>query len=241
MKRILILSLLLMAIISFPISSEAKPKVKKLPDVLSNNAEYNNKKLKYAYYIPKTTENPTEALVLVPGLRGQGKRMITPEWKKLADEQKWLIIAPTFVFEGEKAFKEQRSYQYPKVWSGEAFNTIFKQLAEEKNIRINSLYMMGFSAGAQFVGRYIFLYPEKVKKAAIISSGGNDVVSRRIPVEIFYGIGEKDTKIRLEAAEKFIQEAKKRGISIVNKTYPKTAHRYTKDMRTDIIEFLRQN
>lgn len=98
--------------------------------------------------------------------------------------------------------------------------------------------MVGFSAGAQFVARYIFLYPDKVKKAAIMASGGNDTIKKRISVEIFYGIGEKDSKIRKDNAEKFIREAKNMGISIVEKTYSKTGHKFTPAMHADVIDFM---
>lgn len=237
MNKTLILFLLLIVVILYPLASEAKdPKLKEIP---TDTVEYANKKLQYAYYMPKTSENPTEALILVPGLSGKGQGMINKEWKKLADEKKWLIIAPTFVFEGGNAFDNRKSYQYPKAWSGKALNTIFSKFAEDKGIRIDSLYMVGFSAGAQFVGRYIFLYSEKVKKAAIISSGGNDPIQKRISVEIFYGIGEKDTKVRKDNAEKFIREAQNIGILITEKTYPKTGHKFTKTMQADVIEFIR--
>lgn len=112
MKKNLILFLLLTAFILYPILSEAK--ASKPVEIQTDSIEYANKKLQYAYYMPKTTENPTEALVLVPGLNGKGKGMITKEWRKIADEKEWLIIAPTFIFEGGKAFDNRKSYQYPQ-------------------------------------------------------------------------------------------------------------------------------
>ena len=238
MKKFLSLFLLLSVLALYPLSVMAA--AKKPADVITDTVEYEKKRLRYSYYMPQTTTSPSEELVLVPGLNGQGKSMITKEWKQLADEKKWLILAPTFRFEGAKAFNAQQSYQYPKVWSGKALNAAFEKLAEDKGVRVSSLYMVGFSAGAQFVERYIFLYPDKIKKAAIISSGSNDSVEKRISTEIFYGIGEKDKDVRKEAATKFIGEAKNKGISIIGKTYPKTGHSFNKDMKADVIEFLKQ-
>ena len=68
-------------------------------------------KNKVSNYMPKTSTTPNEALVIVAGLRVQGQKMITKEWKELADNNKWLIISPTFSYEGDNAFKEQKSYQ----------------------------------------------------------------------------------------------------------------------------------
>ena len=162
--------------------------------------------------------------------------MIDQKWMNFADQKKWIIISPSFVFEGEQAFQKEKSYQYPKVWSGGALKEILKRIST-KGYKISNLYMMGFSAGAQFVGRYSFLNPQKVKKCAIIASGGNDEITKTIPVKFFYGIGANDAQNRKEFADIFETQAKKKHISVIKKIYNSAGHSLTDEMQKDVRSF----
>ena len=153
-----------------------------------------------------------------------------------ADKKNWLIIAPSFVFEGEQAFQQEKSYQYPKVWSGGALKAILKQFSD-KGYKISSLYMMGFSAGAQFVGRYALLNPQQVKKCAIMASGGNDKITKSVPVKFFYGIGKNDASNRRSFADTFEKEAKSKHISVTKKEYENVGHNLTAEMQNDVRQF----
>ena len=155
----------------------------------------------------------------------------------LSDETGRPIIAPSFVFEGDTAFRNNESYQYPNVWSGGALNAILDQFAE-KGIRIQSLYMAGFSAGAQFVGRYALAHPNQVAKCAIGASGGNDAIDYRSPVKFFYAIGENDQANRRQFSDEFVDQAAAYGVSIERKIYPRTGHSFTAEMEDDFIRFL---
>ena len=210
-------------------------------EVLKSKVTYQGKKLEYAYYIPSTlgTRNKVGAIVLVPGLNGKGEDMIDQRWIEFADKTHKIIIAPTFVFEGDDAFAKKKSYQYPNVWSGNALKTIFKKIAKKKGYQIKSLYMMGFSAGAQFVGRYAFANPQQVKKCAIIASGGNDKITSHVGVKFFYGIGYNDASNRREFANTFEKEAAKHNIDVVKKVYAGTGHTLTQGMQDDVREFFK--
>ena len=155
----------------------------------SHSVEYGGRELAYAYYVPGTVTAEPDAIILVPGLNGRGESMINSKWLALSESTGRPIIAPSFVFEGDEALRKNESYQYPQFWSGGALNAIFDQFAE-KGIHIQHLYMAGFSAGAQFVGRYSLAHPDQVTKCAIGASGGNDPVDYASPVRFFYAVGE---------------------------------------------------
>ena len=206
----------------------------------NHSITYQKKNLDFAYYVPdklKSKSNLT-AIVLVPGLSGRGDSMIDQAWMEFADKTQRIIIAPSFVFEGEDAFQKGKSYQYPKVWSGPALNQILKEFSSV-GYSIKSLYMMGFSAGAQFVGRYALLYPQKVKKCAIIASGGNDKITKSVPVKFFYGIGANDADNRQQFAKDFETQAKSKHISLTKKIYPGVGHSLTADMQNDVRQFFK--
>ena len=209
-------------------------------EVLKDHIYYASKKVDYAYYIPPNVPRQADAMILTPGLNTTGEKLITPDWIALADRKGWPIIAPSFVFEGDRAFQEERSYQYPRAWSGYALDKIIQNFIH-KGVKIKSLYMAGFSAGAQFSGRYALWQPKKVKKCAIYASGGNDKVKEYVPVEFLYGIGSSDQENRRTFADQFVQQAQTKKIKITKKVYENIAHTFTVNMQRDIIQFFEQD
>lgn len=205
---------------------------------LKHSVKYKNKTLEYVYYAPENLrpQSNLSAIILVPGLNGKGETLLDKSWMDFADKKNWLVIAPSFVFEGGEAFQQRKSYQYPKEWSGGALKAILKQFSD-KGYKVSSLYMMGFSAGAQFVGRYAFLNPQQVKKCAIIGSGGNDKITKSVPVKFFYGIGKNDAENRRSFAATFEKEAKSKRISLVKKEYENVGHNLTSEIHNDVREF----
>jgi len=199
--------------------------------------EYEGRKVEYAYYVPKTVTAETDAIILVNGLNAKGEQMINDQWIALSDQTGRPIIAPTFPFEGHDAFQKRQSFQFPDAWSGDALNAIFNQF-EEKGIHIERLYMAGFSAGAQFVGRYALAHPDQVVKCAIGASGSNDHIKKASPVKFFYAIGENDQWNRRMFATDFVKEANKYGISVEYKVYPNAGHRFTPEMKEDFVRFM---
>ena len=198
---------------------------------------YQGRNLDYAYYVPESVDEAPNALILVPGLNGRGEHMINSKWMALSDRTGWPIIAPSFVFEGDAAFGNHESYQYPNVWSGGALNAIFDQFAE-KGIRIQSLYMAGFSAGAQFVERYSLAHPDQVAKCAVGAAGGIDPIDYASPVKFFYAIGENEQANRRQFSDEFVDQAAAYGVAVDRKIYPHTGHSFTAEMEDDFIRFL---
>jgi dienelactone hydrolase len=100
--------------------------------------------------------------------------------------------------------------------------------------------MVGFSAGAQFVGRYSLLYPQDIQKCAIVGSGGNSTILSSNDVEYFYAIGGKEQQLRKDSARIFHEEAEKNAIKITLKEYPGVGHDFTPQIQSDIIKFFKQ-
>lgn len=200
---------------------------------------YANQRLEYYYYIPRAiVENPQAAyplLVMTPSLSGRGEILVTQEFKDFAQEEVFIIVSPSFVFD-ERNWESRQSYQYPSAWSGDALLEIIDQFEKEQDIKTdNKLYIYGFSAGAQFSLRFCLWEPNRCAACAAHASGGSIVPTKKVDAKFFITVGTKDTE-RIDKAEAFYQNAKKLGIDITYKTYD-TGHAITSDQIKDSLGF----
>ena len=201
---------------------------------------YANTQLEYYYYIPSTViGNEQEAhpvLVMVPGLSGRGERFVTREFKKFADEEHFIIVAPSFVFD-EDNWDSQQSYQYPSAWSGNALLEIINHLEEKHGITTSQMYLFGFSAGAQFALRFCLWKPELCIACAAHGSGGTVRPVRRVETRFFITVGSQDVS-RIEKAKEFYGAARDLGIDVTYREYD-TGHSLTSDQIKDSLDFFR--
>lgn len=207
--------------------------------ISTNN--YANTTLQYYYYIPKSiSQSSTKSvryLIMVPGLSGAGQDFVTQPFKSFAKKEDFVIIAPSFV-EDSKNWDSQTSYQYPDAWSGEALNNIIKNFGSKHNLAPSYIYMLGFSAGAQFVSRYSLIYPNYVAACAFNSAGGSYDPKNYISTKFFIAIGTKDEPDRLNVARNFYTLAKQNNIDATYKEYP-IGHEYTDAEINDELAFFR--
>ena len=182
---------------------------------------YANKKLEFYYYIPsKVIDNKQKSypvLIFVPGLSGRGENAVTAEFKRLADQEGFIIIAPSFVFD-EANWNSKTSYQYPEVWSGNALLDIIAKVKEKNALNPSKLYLHGFSAGAQFVLRFALWKPELCAACAAHASGGTVVPDKYCNVKFMVSVGKEDTD-RIAKAENFYNSAKADGIDVNYRQY----------------------
>lgn len=186
--------------------------------VTTNN--YANKKLEFYYYIPRTVSRGSrscDAIVAVPGLNGRGEQ-VGRNFIQTARSLKMVIIAPSFVFD-EKNFHQNKSYHFPDAWSGDALLKIINKMKTKYNVRINKLYMYGFSAGAQFVLRFSLLKPEMVDACVGHGSGMGIRPTRYVDVKFFVTVGKQD-KMRIDHIRDFYHAAKKQNIKVYYREYP---------------------
>lgn len=222
----------------------AKPQVHIYKDALSGKDyittnNYANLKLEYYYYISgnvvkhKILRPPY--LIMVTGLSGSGEAFVSQDFIDFAEQEGFVIIAPTFIFD-DKNWDNETSYQFPEVWSGSAMNDIINSFDKKHNILPAGLYMLGFSAGAQFVSRYSLLFPDYVKACAVNSAGGIDEPQKYQDTKFYVAIGLHDEDFRIEIAHIFYSSASKQGIDVTYKEYP-IEHDFSPDEIKDELAF----
>ncbi len=202
---------------------------------------YANRTLNYYYYIPankKPANQKMPVIVIVPGLSSSGEAMVHPGVKKFAEQEGFIIVAPTFIFD-ENNWDKQASYQYPAAWSGNALIRIISSLSS-KGVTPGNLYMMGFSAGAQFAGRFAILNPHMVSAAMVHASGGPIEPTRYIHTRFLMTVGAKDMDARRAVVQDFMAKAKSYGIKADSKEYANLGHALGIEVYGDMFSFFRK-
>ncbi len=206
-----------------------------------STSNYANKSLKYYYYIPpKVIDNKNRIhpiLAMIPGLSADGRSFVGPGIRRFAEKEGFIIIAPTFIFD-EKNWQSKTSYQYPHVWSGEAFLRMVRKIEGNHKLRINKIYLFGHSAGAQFALRFALWRPSRCAACAAHASGGRITPERYIGVRFFVTVGTQDTT-RIENAKEFHNSAKRYRIDATYREY-NTGHGMTHKQFEDSLDFFMQ-
>ncbi|MFC2028078.1 alpha/beta hydrolase [Chloroflexota bacterium] len=201
---------------------------------------YANKKLNYFYYIPSTiAANPDHAyplLVMIPGLSGRGEDFVSRNTKLFADTEGFMIIAPSFTWD-EVNWDSNESYQYPSVWSGDALLEIIDQFEAQNDVKVSTLYLLGYSAGAQFALRFCVWKPQLCTACAAHASGGKVFLSEYIDVAFFVTVGKQDQDFRISNFDSFCSKAKNLGIDVECKQYS-TGHSISAYQIQDSLDFI---
>ena len=208
---------------------------------------YANLNLEYYYYIPASVVENSEELypvqasvpffVTVPWINGRGESFVSSTMKQFADEEGFVIVSPSFVYD-EANWDAKQSYQYPAVWSGDALLEIIDQVEEQHNLFASDLYLFGFSAGAQFALRFCLWKPYMCEACAAHASGGTVIPTGYIDVAFFVTVGSSDTD-RISKAQSFCDTAESYGIDVTYKEYSNVGHTLTQAQIEDSLNFLR--
>ena len=179
--------LMLLAIILSPIRMAVHDNAIEGIDAINTN-NYANTRLEYYYYIPKAImgwrQGKHPLLVMIPGLSGRGENLVGREFKDFAEQEKFILVAPSFMYD-EKNWDSERSYQYPSVWSGNALLKIIEKLKNRNHVGISKFYLFGQSAGAQFALRFCLWKPDLCAACAAHASGGTVEPDKRVNVRFF--------------------------------------------------------
>lgn len=202
---------------------------------------YVNKKLEFYYYIPSNILSDKQksypVLICIPGLSGRGENAVTAEFKRFADQEGFVIIAPSFTFD-EANWNSKTSYQYPEVWSGNALLDIIAKVKEKDALNLSKLYLHGFSAGAQFVLRFALWKPELCAACAAHASGGTVVPDKYCNVKFMVSVGKEDTD-RIAKSEYFCNNAKAEGIDVHYRQY-EGGHMLPPPQVADSVDFFKR-
>ncbi len=177
-------------------------------------------------------------LIVIPGLSGKGQNAVGKEFKDFAEQEKFIIVAPSFIYD-EKNWATESSYQYPAAWSGNALLKIIKKFRNANNLRLSKYYLFGHSAGAQFALRFPLWKPDLCAACAAHASGGTVEPHKRINVRFFVTVGTRDTSDRIERAKTFYQLAKKCGIKVKYQEYP-VSHELSLAQINDSLDFFKR-
>jgi|GEM_PF-2717043 len=175
-------------------------------------------------------------LICVGGYISTGKNFMGRGWRKNADKERMVILAPTFP-KNDNDFNNNRSYHYPKVWSGRALDRMLEKLSAYEGVDTSRVYMYGFSAGAQVSHRYALIRPHLVKGVAIHAPGSYTFPSRNIPTQFRVSVGQQDSR-RLTLARTFISRAHGQNIAARLVVYPNMAHEQSTEQIDESLEFL---
>jgi dienelactone hydrolase len=222
----------------FPFKS-SKNRVKEGIETIKTT-NYANKKLSFYYFLSEKALNEKEIahhfLVCMPGLYTSGQFFVKKPFKKFAEENNLVILAPSFKFD-QKYLQQQQSYQFPAVWSGEAFLEIIKKL-ESKEIKASKLLFFGFSAGAQFSLRFSLWRPDLCLACAAHGSGGQIMPQVYNDVKYFLTVGNMD-EARIPNVNMFLENAIKLKMFTTFKLY-ETGHSLRSEQIEDSFIFYRQ-
>lgn len=153
-------------------------------------------------------------LIYVHGTGGSGREGLHI-WRRLADQEGFVYLAPTFPTEW---YTHLRDGEDQVLWA------MIAEVETKYRIDRGRIFVCGFSAGAQFAHRLAFKYPDQICGVSAMSAGSYDPPprsARRVPFAV--SVGEDDTE-RTELARWFATALKKNGFSVQYKTFPGVGH-----------------
>ncbi len=199
--------------------------------IIKTNSQ-NNSELEFVLRVPSgfnsesAEKNSGRIFVLFGGRNWKGEKTI-PRYgfAELADRYSLFLISPSF---------KDDKYWYPEKWSGKALLQAIEKVRNDYGLdRNNKLFYYGYSAGGQCANLFYFWKPEIVEAWGAHACGvwpqkswfrKSNFKGRTKENQVSFspGIvtcGEKDVE-RYHLTLRFAQEARRRGIDILWKSYP---------------------
>lgn len=207
-------------------------------------------------YTPTATADPNKTYWLVIGVHGLGGNGRTAQgisdWAERYPDV--VVLGPSFaqrrLVKSDDGAASNVAYAGKETYAlvGPIHEAKIKELIEKtgKDWKLKPKYFLfGFSAGAQFVHRYAFRYPEKVAGVSAHSAGawaeetGEDAINlaaKSIPFAVSCGESDKGSSRsggppRIEGIKKFAETLKKLGFAVELRTWPNVEHTLTPDAR----------
>jgi dienelactone hydrolase len=150
---------------------------------------------------------------------------MSPEWRRFADEQRLVLLAPTFKV-NKKEVEAQQGYYYPTLWSGACVEAALAELAKREKVSVDKILVFGMSGGAHFSHRFAAWKPERVKAFVAYSAGWWDPPSPKMKgVPGLVMCGEEDQ--RVQPTLNYYLEARKLDLPVIWRSYRGTGHEMT--------------
>ena len=175
--------------------------------------------VEYYLYVPKTYSADHE-LPLFIGIHGFGGSGLDcwNLWQSYAEREGFILLCPTISDAGGGWYQDTGE---TLVWS------VVGQVKKEYRVK-QGMFIVGFSAGAQFVQGFAFNYPQYVSGVSVLSAGNYyraNLGARNIPFLVV--IGGQDDPISVEQSALFSQYLTQNGFDVQYEVLPGVGHTVT--------------
>jgi hypothetical protein len=186
----------------------------------------NNKLLKFYYRVPSGYDPKSRqlyrVLVIFGGRNtsGQSEAAGAFGFASWADEHGVFLVGPGF---------KDDNYWQPERWSGNALFIALKQIKTKYNICDKKIMYYGYSAGSQASNLFPAWKPESCTAWVSHACGVFHTPSKRMMNSPgLVTCGDADIE-RYILTRNFVSESRKRGLSIIWKSYPNLPHEVPKE------------
>jgi len=186
----------------------------------------------YYLYVPRayTAERSWPVFVGIHGSSGSGLHCWY-WWQSFAEKEGFILICPTLT-EGGGSWHQSEGEQ--KV------SSVVSQVRSEYNLE-ETLFLAGFSAGAQLVQGYAFRNPQSVKGVAVLSPGyafSSTMNARDIPFLVV--TGDQESPRRLEVFDQLVVLLEQNDFDVEYHLLTGVGHTVTEETMKLTIEFFRK-
>jgi pimeloyl-ACP methyl ester carboxylesterase len=124
-------------------------------------------------YVPSSldADQPVQVLLALHGMGGNGAR-IADRLAGCAEENGWLLIAPTLAYRDYMDYEQIRlddREDLPRILG--LVDALAAKLEEQGLALQDNLFVYGFSRGGQLAHRFALFYPDRVAGVATLSAG----------------------------------------------------------------------
>jgi predicted esterase len=188
--------------------------------------------IEYYFYVPKNY-TPDHAWPLFIGIHGTGGngRDCWNMWQEFADREGYLLLCPSLSDLSGGWYQSDGENKLNSV----LYKAIFNYQVEK------GYFLVGFSAGGQFVQGYTFNHPKDIKAVSAIAAGLNYTPSEGavgIPFQIIIGSNDNPETIALS---KQLESSLINNHSSVDYQYLEgVGHEVTNETRAKVIEFFKK-
>jgi hypothetical protein len=183
-------------------------------------------KAAFRFWSPPYTQPIRGVIVLVPGINGDGRKMLAnPAWQSFALKYRLALVA---------CFLQGGDYYDAMRGTGAALLEALKEFAQQSGhaeVFQAPLLLYGESAGGQFDYDFALWKPDRVM-AFVVNKGGyydhDEPDSRTCSIPGLFFLGLKDSNLRIQAITGIWTEGRKRGALWALAPQPNSGHEFSK-------------
>ena len=204
-----------------------------LNSIPKNPAEYrHDQPTEYYLYVPKDYSADREWPLFI-GIHGSGGSGLDcwNLWQTYADREGFILLCPSIADSGGGWYQSDGE---DKVFG--AINQV------RANYRVSSReFLVGFSAGAQFVQGFAFSYPQYVSGVAVLSAGNYYAPSLGAAgIPFLVVIGDRDDPARIQGSDAFAAALRQYGFDVQYQVLPGVGHTVTSEGKELTIALFRK-